>query len=165
MPPLRGMVSARRFRPAAAWLVLAMLAGLVVASTPAAAGPVGFQATGGWYTENEDFFLGAGARFGLATVTVIPNIEWLFVDSGSAYSLNLDATMNVLPLGVANGYVGAGIGALTVDPDQGDSNTDTVINLIAGAGLDAVPLKPFAQFKYVIVDGNDPLVFSIGARF
>lgn len=148
-----------------AGLVLALVATLMVSAAPAAAGPVGFQASGGWYTESEDFFLGAGARFGLGTITVIPNAEWLFVDGGSAYTLNVDATLSVLPLGVANGYVGGGFGMLTVDPENGDSNTDTAINLIAGVGLNAAPMKPFAQFKWVVVDGEDPLAFSIGARF
>jgi hypothetical protein len=40
-----------------------------------------------------------------------------------------------------------------------------VINLLVGAGLNAVPLKPYGQIKYVITDGEDPLVFAIGARF
>ena len=146
-------------------LSLATVLGLATAPASAAPMPVGWQVSGGWYSEGEDFFLGAGARLGLAGVTVIPNAEWLFVDSGSAYTLNLDGTLNVLPLGVASGYVGAGIGWFTVDPEFGDSHTNTAFNLIAGAGLDAVPLKPFAQLKWIVVDGDDPVVFSIGARF
>jgi hypothetical protein len=155
-----------RFRTRAAF-ILTLAATLGVAAAPASAAPlpIGWQASAGWYTEGEDFFIGAGARLGFAGVTVIPNAEWLFVDSGSAYTLNLDGTMNVLPLGAANGYVGAGIGLFTVDPEFGDSNTDTAFNVIAGAGLNAVPLKPFAQLKWIVVDGDDPLVFSVGARF
>jgi hypothetical protein len=148
-----------------AGLVLALIVALGISAVPASAGPVGLQASGGWYTESEDFFLGAGARFGVGTITVIPNIEWLFVDGGSAYTLNVDGTMSVLPMAVASGYVGAGLGLYTVDPENGDSNTDTAVNLIAGAGLNAIPLKPFAQFKWVVVDGDDPLVFSMGVRF
>lgn len=137
----------------------------LAATVPASAAPVGFQASGGWNLDSDDCFLGAGARFSLATITLIPNAEWVFVDKGSTYTLNLDGTMSVLPLGVASGYLGAGIGLYTVDPEAGDSNTETVFNLIAGAGLNAVPLKPFGQFKWVIVDGDDPLVFSVGVRF
>jgi hypothetical protein len=150
-------------------LVTAFAAALVVAlgfmARPAAAGPVGFQASGGWYTESEEFFLGAGARFGLGTITIIPNAEWLFVDSGSAYTLNVDGTLSVIPLGIANGYVGAGLGWFTFDPEFGDGDTETVVNLIAGVGFNAVPLKPFGQFKWVVMDGEDPLVFSVGTRF
>jgi len=152
--------STKRFLAAAA-----VLAAIGLTAIPASAAPIGWQASGGWYSEGEDFFLGAGARIGAGTITVIPNAEWLFVDSGSAYTLNLDATMSVLPLGVANGYLGAGLGLFTVDPEQGDGDTETVVNLIAGAGFNALPMKPFAQFKWVVMDGDDPLVFSIGTRF
>lgn len=145
--------------------VAAMGLAIAVFAGAAEAGPVGFQASGGWYTESEEFFLGAGARIGAATLTVIPNIEWLFVDSGSAYTLNVDGTMNVVPLGVATGYLGGGVGWLTSDPDVGDSNTETVLNLLAGASFNLTSLKPFGQFKWVVVDGDDPLVFSLGLQF
>lgn len=144
---------------------LALVAMLGMTAAPASAAPIGWQASGGWYTDHDTFFLGAGARIGFGSITVIPNAEYLFVDNATSYSLNVDGTMSVLPLGVATGYVGAGLGWLTVDPDNGDSRTDTVVNVIVGAGLNAIPLKPFAQFKYVVQDGDDPLQFSVGARF
>jgi hypothetical protein len=149
------------------WLTTFVLlsTGLGLGAASASAAPVGFQATGGWYTDTNDMFLGAGARMGFGTITAIPNAEYLFVDNGKTWSLNLDGTMSVLPLGVASGYVGAGIGWMTTDPDRGDSNTETVFNLIAGAGLNALPLKPFGQFKYVLKDGNDPFQFAVGIRF
>jgi hypothetical protein len=153
-----------RHRPAVG-IALAVVAACTLTAAAASAGPIGFQASAGWYTESDVAFLGAGARIGAGTITVIPNVEWLFVDNGSAYSLNLDGTMSVVPLGVASIYAGAGIGLYTVDPDRGDSNTETVFNLIGGAGFNALPLKPFAQLKWVVVDGNDPIVMSIGARF
>jgi hypothetical protein len=147
-----------------AWTLLAVA--LSWWAPPASAAPLGWTAFGGWYTDGtDDFMLGAGARISAASITVIPNGEWIFVDSGSSYTLNLDATLSVLPMGVASGFVGAGLGLFTFDPDAGDSNTDSVVNAIVGVGLNAVPLKPYAQLKYVFRDGDDPLVFSIGARF
>ena len=146
------------------WPLAAVLS-LGLLTSVASAAPVGFQATGGWFTDSNDFFLGAGARVGAGTITVIPNAEYVFVDQGKQWTLNVDGTMSVLPLGVASGYVGAGIGWMTVDPDKGDSKTDTVFNLIAGAGLNTFPLKPFGQFKYSIKDGDDPLQFAVGVRF
>jgi hypothetical protein len=163
------MTLIRRFSTRAAralsCLAVALCAAAGFGAAPAHAGPVGFQAAGGWYTEGDDFFLNVGARFGAATVTVIPNLDWMFVDNGTARSFNVDGTMTVMPLGVGSGYLGAGLGWRTVDPDHGDSNTDMVWNVLAGFGLNSLPLKPFGQLKYVIVDGNDPLVFSLGVRF
>jgi hypothetical protein len=149
------------------WLITVVLLslGLGFGASSAAAGPVGLQATGGWYTDSNNFFLGAGARMGLGSITAIPNAEYVFVDNAKSWSLNLDGTMSVLPLGIASVYAGGGIGWLTTDPDNGKSNTDTVVNLIAGAGLNTFPMKPFAQLKYVIKNGNDPFQFAVGVRF
>jgi len=145
--------------------VLALAGVAVVLAGPAMAGPIGFQANGGWYSESEKFFLGAGARLGVATVAVIPNVEWLFVDNGSTYTVNVDGTLNVLPMGVASGYVGAGVGWMIVDLEGFDSNSDMAVNLLAGAAFNLTSLKPFAQFKWVVLDADDPMVFSLGLRF
>lgn len=153
---------------AGSWIGLALLATIAfngLVSTPAAAGPVGFQAAGGWYTESDEFFLNGGAKFGLGTVSLIPNIDWVFVSSGTMYSLNLDGTLSVMPLGVASIYAGAGLGLLTQDPENANSDTQTVFNLILGASLGAAPMKPFGQLKWVMQDGNDPFAFSIGVSF
>jgi opacity protein-like surface antigen len=144
---------------AALFVVLA-----VPVAGPAEAGPIGWQVSGGWYTDPDDFLVGAGARFGAGSIAVIPNAEYLFVDGGTAYTLNVDATMSVLPLGVASVYAGGGLGWLTFDPDTGDSNTDTVYNLIAGASFN-VAIKPFAQIKYLVQDGDDRIGISGGIRF
>ena len=147
-------------------LVALFCAALLLMSTAALAGPIGWSVSAGTYTDVlEDFFLGAGARVSLGPVTVNPNAEYLFVDSGSTYTLNVDGHLTVLPIGVASGYIGAGLGLVTIDPENGDSDTETGINAIVGVGLNAVPLKPFAQFKYVFIDGDDPIAISIGARF
>jgi hypothetical protein len=156
-----------RLRRVAIVVVVALCVALGLDPTPASAreGPIGFQASGGWYTEHDAAFLGAGLSVGLATVTVIPNLEWEFVENNWTYSLNVDGTMKVLPLGVGSGYLGAGIGWWRADPRHGSSQTDTVFNLLAGFGLHAVPFKPFAQLKYVVANGDDPVVFSVGVRF
>jgi hypothetical protein len=146
-------------------LAAALVVTLGLATAPASAGPIEWQATGGWYTDSDDFFLGAGARFGLATITIIPNAEYVFVNSGTLLTLNIDGTLNVLPLGVATGYVGAGMGMVMENPDVGSNNTDSAFNLIAGAGLNAIKFKPFGQFKLIMKTGDDPLVLAFGIRF
>jgi hypothetical protein len=156
--------SLARIRTVAA--IALSIAAVGLAAAPASAGPIGFQASGGWYTDNiDEAFLGVGARVGAASLSVIPNVEWLFVDSGSIYTVNVDGTIPIFPLGVASIYAGGGVGLFITDPEAGDSNTDTVVNLLAGAGFNAIALKPFGQIKWVLVDGNDPLVFSLGIRF
>ena len=153
-----------RVRVLGAFLVM-LVATLGLSVDVARAALAGGQLSAGWYTESEDVFIGAGAHFGLGTITLIPNVEWLFVDGGSAYTLNVDATMSLVPLGVASIYAGAGAGLFTVDPEVGDGDSEFVVNLIGGAGFNALPLKPFAQLKWVVVDGEDPVAFSVGTRF
>ena len=146
-------------------LALALIAAFGLQPAPASAGPLGWQAIGGWYTDNDDFFLGAGARFAAGPITAIPNAEYVFVDGGKLFTLNVDGTLNVLPLAVATGYVGGGLAFVISDPDGGDSNTDTGFNLIAGMGFNAIKLHPFAQIKWIVKDGNDPFVFGLGIHF
>lgn len=145
--------------------VMCAAVALSSAHTAAAAGPVGVQVSGGKFMERGTYLAGVGARVGVAGFALIPNAEWLFVDDGSSYSINVDGTVNVLPLGAASGYVGGGIGWLTIDPDALDARTDNVFNVVAGLGLNVPTLSPFAQFKYVIADGDDPLLLVAGVRF
>jgi len=143
-------------------ILVAVMTGVAL---PAAAGPVGFQASIGSNTNSGDFMLGAGARVGLGPVTVIPNAEWFFVDSGTNYTLNLDGTLSVLSIGLAGIYVGAGTGVAVVDPDPGDSQEEALLNLMAGVGVNVL-MSPFAQMKMVMIDGSDSqYVISAGVRF
>lgn len=157
----------RSFTPAPISLVLVSMALALVAMTSSAtAGPIGFSLFGGIYSGGVDeAFLGGGVRLGMGGLSVTPNAEYLFVDNGSAYTLNVDGTFPIVPLGVASIYGGGGLGLLITDPDNFDSETETVVNLIVGAGFNAVPMKPFGQIKYVIVEGEDPFVFMAGVRF
>jgi len=87
------------------------------------------------------------------------------VSGGKLFTLNADGTLNVLPLGVATGYVGGGLAFVISDPDGGSSNTDTGMNLIAGMAFKLVKIHPFVQIKWIVKDGNDPFVFGLGLRF
>lgn len=131
--------------------------------TPAVAAPIGWNLCGGIYSgdASDDFFLGAGARLSAGPITVNPNAEYVFVDNATSYSLNVDGHITVFPMV----YAGAGLGLHMFDTDFTDSDSETVINLLAGVGLSAAPLKPYGQIKLVMGDGDDPLVFALGVRF
>ena len=151
---------------ALAVVALAALA-MVVPARGAFAGPVGVTAFGGFYSGGvvEDGFIGAGVKLGLGSIGVTPNAEYIFVSNGTAYTLNADFTMPILPLGVASLYAGAGAGMIHLDPDNGESNTNSVVNLLVGAGFAAMPMKPYAQAKLMITDGDDPMALMVGVRF
>lgn len=155
-------------RPALPRLVAQVILGaaIVFASAPAiAGGAIGWNLFGGRYTETHEYFVGAGARLSVASITVTPNAEYILIDSGRSYTLNVDATMSVMPLAVASGWIGVGLAWFTEDPESGDAYTETGFNLLGGLGLNAVPLKPYGQLKWTVIEGDDPFSLSIGVRF
>ena len=158
-------MAARRFT-LPRFLALVVAGGaIVMASGTAFAGPIGVNAFGGWYTDPKEFELGAGLRMGLGSISFNPNAEYIFRENTTTYTLNLDGTMSIMPLGVASIYAGGGVTFFTVDPENGDSNTESGINVLAGAGFNAVPFKPYGQIKYLFIEGDDPVSFSFGVRF
>jgi hypothetical protein len=164
MTNLDGFASRRALLARLIALVIAVAA-VVPASVPAFAAPIGWNAFGGWYTDPRNFELGAGARIGFGSVTFNPNAEYIFTENATSYTLNLDGTMSVMPLGVASVYAGGGVTWATQDPDNGDSHTDSGINVLAGAGLNAIPFKPYGQIKWAFLPDDTPFSFSFGVRF
>jgi hypothetical protein len=147
-------------------VVLALAFAVIPSSAQAVSGPIGYTLFGGLYSGPfDDAFVGAGIRIGAGGLGITPNAEYVFSSNVTTYSFNVDGTIPIVPLGVASIYGGGGVGFLTVDPDNGESNTETVINVLVGANLSALPMKPYGQVKHVFVDGDDPWVFAVGIRF
>jgi hypothetical protein len=138
---------------------------LALAAVPAGAAPIGWNAFGGWYTDPSEFLAGAGARIGFGSITFNPNAEYIFAENAKKYTLNLDGTISIMPLGVGSLYAGGGLSWLTLDPDNGDSNTDTGFNVLAGFGLNAVAFKPYGQVKMLFINDDTPFSFMFGVRF
>ena len=147
--------------------IAALCAALLLSSaTAASALPfVGFNLRGGQYTDVNEWFLGGGADLGAILFKFSPNFEYVFVDNAKLYTLNLDVTYTVLPLAAADVWAGAGYVVRWVQPDGGDTVSQGGINLLAGAGMGLIPLKPFAQLKYSYVSGDNEFVWMLGARF
>ncbi len=119
---------------------------------------------GGYYGDADDFFLGGGLNFSILSITANPNFEYVFVSGGDFYTINLDGRITVLPLVAGSGWLGGGFVLSSSKISGGDTQTDGGVNLLAGLGLDKLPMKPFAQIKYVISD-NSQWVFGVGVRF
>jgi hypothetical protein len=125
---------------------------------------IGFNLRGGQYTDVDDFFLGAGVDVNALALTASPNLEWVFIDKGTLYTLNLDASFK-MPLAVTQVWAGAGYALRYFEPDGGDGKTRGGLNLFVGGGLGLIPLRPFVQLKYLYVSGADEFVWMLGARF
>lgn len=145
-------------------LVLLTLAVLVSCDDALAQVGLGADMRGGLYTQSDDFFLGAGVRLGVPFITVVPNVEYVFVGDGSLYTLNLDGQINVFSLAVTSIWVGGGLARVHAKPEGSDTKTSSGANLYAGLGFNAIVLKPYVQAKY-LVNGDDQFVLSLGLRF
>src|SRR5262249_14964407 len=74
--------------------------------------------------------LGAGDAIGVGNLNIVPMLEYVFVDNSSDWAITVDGHMPVLPMPVLAIYAGAGITAYHHNPDQGDSSTDSGVNLL-----------------------------------
>jgi len=141
---------------------------LCVLMTPAFAQvrPVKAFLIGGYYTEPEDLYIGAGVSLDLLKVQVAGYFDYIFVDKGSFYDLNADLYYNALSLVALYGYIGAGGALVFADPEEGNTQSKPGLNLVAGIKSRLIPLKPFVQLKYTFVsDWDDPLAIGIGIQF
>jgi len=143
--------------------LLAVLALATAVAPETQALPGRLRAYGG-LVEGDEFLLGAGYELKIPFVTLIPNAEYVFLDK-SYFSLNADATFGFLPIPLVDIWIGAGAGVGFFTPEQGDSKSYGLVNLLAGVGTDIIPLSPYVQYKFVIKEGADWSVLTFGIRF
>ncbi|HCV43717.1 MAG TPA: hypothetical protein DGH68_09565 [Bacteroidetes bacterium] len=126
-----------------------VLAGIVLCTIIPAQSQIRVYA--GKYNDPDKWFAGAGYRIGIIPlIDIIPNYEYLFVESGHFSTLSVDGTIGFLVVG----YAGAGIGTNFAKGSGTDTKTNAVFNLLGGVELKAVPLSPFLQLKYVMLSGG-----------
>jgi hypothetical protein len=108
----------------------------------------------GYYTDNGDFFLGADVKTGFLLVNGNANAEYIFADNAKLATFNLDGTIDFGLLPGLPTYIGAGIGLLWADPDNSDSKTDGVFNLLFGAGfkLPSIPMRSSNIFSAITIN-------------
>lgn len=121
-------------------------------------------AYGSWRSDPSDFALGAGVGLGVGSFEIVPTVEYVFVDNATDWVLNVDAHVPLIPLGVVAVYVGGGLGRYSHDPESGDSDSSTGVNLLTGVKIQLKNLRPFGELKYTFA-GQDNLVFNLGTRF
>ncbi len=127
---------------------------------------IGLDATlrAGYYTEHHDVFLGTGLKLNITTISISPNLEYVFINNGDFYTLNLDGHLNLLSPPATSLWIGLGLARLYLNPDAGTSTRESGMNLLAGFGLKMFPLRPYIQGKYIIAD-NAQFVIGVGIYF
>jgi hypothetical protein len=135
----------------------------LLGASGAAAGD--WEARTGYYFDVEDVFVGVGYLTDLGSWErwyFNPNFEYVFVSDGDLMTLNLDAHYDLNPEDEWHFWVGAGPAVLWID--NGDSDTDFGVNLLAGVGKFKGEVRPFAQLKTVLADENE-VALALGVRF
>lgn len=161
----------RRFRALTAFLV----AGAFVLVTPAPAqAQVDLDVRGGLYTDVEEAFIGGGV---LMPVTgnwfFNPNVEYVFIDPGSLWTINGDFHYDFAQRGNWSIWAGGGPAVVFRDFDDAsrrgqrarrDDETDFGANLLVGAGWTRGGIRPFIQGKVLISDETEAVI-AVGLRF
>ena len=153
--------------------VLAM-AGLFLVPSLAAAAEIDFGVRGGLYSDAEAGFLGAELLTGITRNWYFnPNLEYVFVDDGDLYTLNLDAHYDFDTRSPFYVWAGAGLAAIFSETDpprfcrncESEDETDLGLNLLAGVGFGkGQALRPYVQGKVILSDETEAAI-AVGIRF
>jgi hypothetical protein len=151
------------------------LAGLFLLAPALAHAQIDFGVRGGLYSDAEAGFLGAEVltRLPVRGWFFNPNFEYVFVDDGSLYTLNLDAHYDLHTGSPYSVWLGGGAAVIfsEIDPPLGcrrcDSQDDTNLglNLLAGVGIwPRNAVRPYLQGK-VTLSENTEASLALGLRF
>src|SRR5438045_2062411 len=125
---------------------LVFTAFVVAFVTPVFAGDFGIRA--GRYNDSGENFVGVEAQFGLSTLNINPNIEYVSnYDDGTAGSINIDMTIDVARYSRLTPFLGGGLGLRYISNDL-NSDSSVVANVIGGVEYELSNFKPYAQIKY-----------------
>lgn len=122
---------------------------------------------GGAYFDVDEPFVGVELLFPLVDrLWFNPNFEWVFIDRGDLYTINLDVHYDLPTHGPYMFWLGAGLALSRFDPPGPiEADTDPGLNLLAGLGFARTGLIPYVQAKALIDDGNTEFVLAGGLRF
>src|SRR5689334_8875388 len=145
--------------------VLAM-AGLFLVPSLAAAADIDFGVRGGLYSDAEAGFLGAELLTGITRNWYFnPNLEYVFVDDGDLYTLNLDAHYDFNTRSPFYVWAGAGLAAIfsETDPPRFCRNCESEDETGVGFGKGQA-LRPYVQGKVILSDETEAAI-AVGIRF
>jgi hypothetical protein len=135
---------------------------------------IDFGVRGGFYSDADAGFLGAELLMDVTRQWFFnPNFEYVFVDDGHLYTLNLDAHYDFPTRSPY--YVWAGGGPAVIfsgfDAPRGcrrcedDNQTDLGLNLLGGIGFGKrQAIRPYVQGKVTLSDNTEASI-AFGIRF
>ena len=135
---------------------------------------VDFGVRGGFYNDADAGFLGAELLMDVTRNWFFnPNVEYVFVDNGDLYTLNLDAHYDFWTHSPFYVWAGGGPAVIFSKADvpfgcrrcSSDNNTDLGLNLLGGIGFGkGQAIRPYVQGK-VTLSNNTEASIAFGIRF
>ena len=150
-----------------------VVASLALGSSDRAAAEVDFGVRGGVYDDAEAAFIGAEVLMDITGRWFFnPNLEYVFVDDGSLWTLNADAHYDFPSRDGVALWAGGGPAVIFRETDpprgcrrcEGDDETDIGLNLLGGIGLVRGGVRPYLQGKVLLSDDTEA-VLAVGLRF
>jgi len=150
-------------------LLLALPALFAAASAPASAeGEILILPSAGYYLDAEEPYVGLAVEFPIGNGwRLSPGIEYVFVDDGDLYALNVDFIYDFEFEGGITFWAGAGPALVVADyEDDGVTidDTDLGLDVLGGVSFDAGAIDPFLQVKFTFADDTET-VLTGGIRF
>jgi hypothetical protein len=147
------------------------LAGLLLA--PAAANAIDFGVRGGFYSDAEAGFLGGELLMGVTRSWFFnPNIEYVFVDDGSLWTVNGDVHYDFPTRSNLAVWAGGGPALIFSELDaprncrncEDQDDTELGLNLLGGVGFSKRgPIRPYVQGKVILADNTEAAI-AFGLR-
>lgn len=161
----------------AVWLLTVAGLFLFLMNPASAHAQIDFGVRGGLYSDADAGFLGAEL---LTPLRIFgrgwffnPNFEYVFVDDGHLYTLNLDAHYDLRTGGPYSVWLGGGPAVIFsgIDAPRGcrrcesEDETDLGLNLLAGVGIwPRNAVRPYVQGKVTLSDNTEASI-AVGLRF
>ena len=152
------------------WMTMttaALVAATMTTTVNTARAHIDPEVRGGYYTDAEGGFLGGGLLTDISSTWYFnPNLEYVFVDGGTLFTVNADVHKDLNSGSGPAFWLGAGPALIVRDSDVegADGETDFGLNLIGGIGAKSGSIRPFGQAKYTISDENEASL-AFGLRF
>jgi hypothetical protein len=156
----------RRLRRLPVLLALGATAAVLIPEPASAHEDTLFGVRGGYYTQEEQPFVGVELLVPLAhSFYANPNVEYIFGNGRTYMTFNMDFHYDFYSHSSAFVWVGGGLGVLYRNPEgPGPSSTDVGANFLAGVGLSRHRVIPYFQVK-VIAHGDTEAALTFGLRF
>jgi hypothetical protein len=150
------------------------MAGLALLVPGAARADIDPGVRAGFYQDAEAGFIGGELLWDVTREWYFnPNIEYVFVDNGDLFTVNLDFHYDFQTRQPFYLWAGAGAALISseLDPPRGcrncdsDRESDIGLNLLGGIGFGrGQAIRPYIQGKFILSDDTEAAI-AVGLRF